>query len=87
MSEWEAGFAVESVLQIPLDFYDVTYANGQTIRYRKEPKQGEWIWQTEDKYCCSVCGKTTRVEEIMNEPQYNFCPHCGASMVKEGEAD
>lgn len=86
MSEWGFGFALESVLQTPLDFCDVTYANGQTIRYRKEPKQGEWIRKTDglphlvtiEWFICSECGE-------QKSEATNFCPNCGASM-KEGEA-
>ena len=42
MSEWKAGMAFDSILQTPLDYYDVTYANGHTVRYEKRP-HGEWI--------------------------------------------
>lgn len=61
--------------------------NNRTIGFEllKARPHGEWIWQTEDKYRCSVCGENTRVEEVMNEPQYNFCPQCGADMRKEGD--
>lgn len=86
MSEWEAGFAAESVLQIPLDFYDITYANGQTIRYRKEPKNGEWIKKTDglphlvtiEWFICSECG----VQKSESTP---FCPNCGARMKGGGK--
>lgn len=43
MSDWKAGMAFDSVLQTPLDYYDVTYANGHTVRYEKERPHGEWI--------------------------------------------
>ena len=84
MSEFKAGMSFKSILQTPLDFYDVIYANGQTIRYSKEPKQGEWIdddINSNEKYHffkCSVCGGD-------GVPRCNFCPNCGASMVKEGD--
>jgi len=48
----------------------------------EERPQGEWEWQTEDKYRCTNCGEVVRVKEVMNVPQYNFCPMCSADMRK-----
>ena len=94
MSKLGIGFDVESVLQIPLDFVDVTYANGQTIRYRKEPKQGKWIFRPYADYNPTmgdiVCSKCECVyfegvpESRIKYKLYNFCPNCGARM-KEGD--
>ena len=46
------------------------------------PKQKmcRWIWQTEDIYRCSECNEDVHVKEVMNVPQYEFCPNCGARM-------
>ena len=55
------------------------------ILEEQQRQHGEWVWQTEDKYRCTACGANVRVEECMNEPQYDFCPSCGADMRKEGE--
>jgi hypothetical protein len=43
MIEWKAGMKFDSILQTPLDYYDVTYANGHTVRYEKARPHGEWI--------------------------------------------
>lgn len=49
-------------------------------KYEEKRPHGEWEWQTEDKYRCTNCNANVRVEECMNEPQYDFCPKCCASM-------
>jgi len=43
---------------------------------------GHWIYRREDKYSCSKCSNTTRVDEsgIDEKPMYKFCPYCGAKM-------
>ena len=45
-------------------------------------RKGYWIYRREDKYSCSKCGTTTRVDEsgIDEKPMYKFCPYCGADM-------
>ena len=45
-----------------------------------KPKTGHWIWKTEDIYRCSECGEDIHVKEVLNVPQYEFCPNCGAKM-------
>lgn len=45
-----------------------------------EPKTGYWIWQTEDIYRCSECGEDIHVKEVMNVPQYKWCPMCGSRL-------
>ena len=52
-----------------------------------QPKTGHWEWLTEDKYRCSNCNHETRVDECMNKPMYEFCPFCGAKMVKPQESE
>lgn len=52
-----------------------------------EPKQGEWIdlsdgWQ-EGTFMCSSCQmEFVLIEGTPEDNEYNFCPNCGASMVK-----
>lgn len=46
-------------------------------------KIGHWIWQTEDIYQCSECGENIHVKEVMNKPQYAWCPICGRPMEIE----
>lgn len=47
MSDWKAGMAFDSILQTPLDYYDVTYANGHTVRYEKERPHEKWEYLKE----------------------------------------
>ena len=48
-------------------------------------KTGRWIWKTEDKYYCSCCNEEIAVKEVMNVPQYEWCPMCGAKMEVQNE--
>ena len=85
MSDWKAGMAFDSILQTPLDFYDVTYANGHTVRYEKERPHGEWIkveFRTKeeklfygDAYRCSHC-------KVISDTHGSapYCENCGADM-------
>ena len=43
-------------------------------------KQGEWIYKEMKGQFCSVCN-------TQSVWKFNYCPNCGASMLKEGEAD
>ena len=47
-----------------------------------KPKTGQWEWITEDKYRCSNCGHETRIDTVMNVPQYKFCPYCSERKEK-----
>lgn len=46
----------------------------------KKVVHGRWSWCTENKYRCTNCGRHTRVDEVMDEPVYNYCPYCGTQM-------
>lgn len=46
----------------------------------QEQKTGHWEWQMEDIYRCSECGEHIHVKEVLNVPQYEWCPICGAHM-------
>ena len=60
MSDWKAGMAFDSILQTPLDYYDVTYANGHTVRYEKERPHGEWI-PCSERLPHAECGESNSV--------------------------
>ena len=45
-----------------------------------EVVHGRWEWITEDIYGCNNCGATNHVKEVMGQPDFNFCPNCGAKM-------
>lgn len=56
-----------------------------------EERKGKWIEQTDyigdTYYDCSVCGESwTTIDGTPWENGMNFCPHCGARMVR-GEED
>lgn len=45
--------------------------------------RGRWSWRTGSEYRCTNCGRHTHVDEVMEEPAYNYCPYCGADMKGE----
>ena len=57
---------------------DHLIANGVTIQ-----EAGYWEWDTEDIYKCSNCGDKVHVKEVMGQPDWGFCPACGAKMLPE----
>lgn len=62
----------------------VLEANNLAIKaLEQQPKTGHWEWQTEDIYRCSECGEDIHVKEVLNVPQYEWCPMCGAKMESE----
>ncbi len=56
-------------------------------------RKGEWynknegIWNVEMVMTCTECGESFYEMPIIdNEPTYNYCPNCGAEMMR-GEED
>ena len=45
-----------------------------------EVEHGQWEWDIQDIYRCTNCGAKNRVKEVMGQPDFNYCPHCGARM-------
>ena len=43
-------------------------------------RHGEWLHLEHMKYRCSACERACYVATIMNEPSFEYCPHCGAKM-------
>ena len=71
MPEWVADDILDTI-----EAYDMAIEALQT-----EPKRGEWIthddeWGIDEE--CSVC----KVHTLF---KFDYCPHCGADMRKEGE--
>ena len=65
----------------------------QIIRYmpptQPKRKTGKWLPDNnnnyyEERFICSVCGKSYKVDTCMGKPMWDFCP-CGADM--RGEQD
>lgn len=60
---------------------------------KAERPHGEWIltYPYQDKHMvhreCSLCGDAKYIDDTDYFVIDNFCPNCGASMVKEGEAE
>ena len=56
----------------------------------EERPHGEWMQVTArdgEYYCyhkCTNCGQTIE-SGFDNPPLFNYCPHCGADMRKEGD--
>lgn len=51
-----------------------------------ERKKGKWLPDTnnnyEERFVCSVCGRSYKVDTCMGKPMWDFCP-CGADMRGE----
>jgi len=49
----------------------------------EERKTGKWLPDNnnyyEERFICSVCGKSYKVDTCMGKPMWDFCP-CGADM-------
>jgi hypothetical protein len=43
-------------------------------------KHGRWEWDIEDIYRCSNCHEKSHVKEVMGQPDWDYCPNCGADM-------
>ena len=48
--------------------------------YVRPAVRGRWSWRTGSEYRCTNCGRHAHVDEVMEEPAYNYCPNCGADM-------
>lgn len=59
---------------------------GGTIFVKR--KKGKWLTDNnnyyEERFICSVCGKSYKVDTCMGKPMWEFCP-CGADMRGEKE--
>lgn len=53
-------------------------------------KKGKWLPDNnnyyEERFICSVCGKSYKVDTCMGKPMWNFCP-CGADMMEDGDGN
>lgn len=57
----------------------------ETISECEERKNGKWLPDNnnyyEERFICSVCGKSYKVDTCMGKPMWDFCP-CGAKMER-----
>ena len=57
------------------------------VSRRPEREKGQWLLDNtnyyDERYICSECGRSYKVDMCMGKPMWNFCPNCGAKM--EGE--
>lgn len=53
-------------------------------------KKGKWLPDNnnyyEERFICSVCGKSYKVDTCMGKPMWNFCP-CGADMREDDDGN
>ena len=53
-----------------------------------ERKKGKWLPDNnnyiEERFICSACGRSYKVDTCMGKPMWDFCP-CGADMRGEQE--
>ena len=78
--EW-LRMAIQALEQEPCEGCDYK----EWLKGEVKPQTGHWIWQTEDIYRCSECHEDLHVKEVMNVPQYKWCPMCGARMFEPQE--
>jgi hypothetical protein len=50
-----------------------------------EVVHGRWELDTGDVYRCTNYNEKSHVKEVMGQPDWNYCPNCGAKM--DGGAD
>ena len=86
MTREEAIMAVKEVTGMSLPWNDRHYeALQMAIKALEEPerKTGRWMPDNnnyyEERYICSACGKSYKVDTCMGKPMWQFCP-CGAKM-------
>lgn len=50
-----------------------------------EKKEGSWIFDNSyayiERYICSSCRESYKVDTFMGKPMWNYCPNCGAEML------
>ena len=68
------------------------YINERNRLLKERRQQGEWIekldYNRDTYYDCSVCGNSwTTIEGTPWDNGMNFCPNCGAKMLKGGDSD
>lgn len=50
-----------------------------------ERPQGEWYYNCQNGWHCSLCHKTVKfMPTIMGKANFDFCPNCGADMRNGG---
>lgn len=55
--------------------------------YCPERPQGEWYYNYQNGWHCSVCNETVEdMPTVMGKADFKFCPNCGADMRK-GDAE
>lgn len=71
-----------------LNFGDIEYVPdyvmiGCPISEAPERKKGKWLPDNnnyiEERFICSACGRSYKVDTCMGKPMWDFCP-CGADM-------
>lgn len=71
-----------SIEVIPVDtIADIELADVQPV------KHGRWIEVSPKHSRCSVCDTTCLIAVYPISKEANFCPNCGARMIKDGDAE
>lgn len=77
---------------------DMIYDQQQYVSEMKPVKRGHW-YHNKSKYiseldayfiqaCCSCCGRySDRIDIYTTTMSNEFCSHCGARMIKDGDAE
>lgn len=75
------------IAQIKIDRDDLEDLVNEAVDKMLEQKTGEWIAENGDAMC-SNCGRMFKGSKYDRMYDENFCPNCGARMLREdGEAE
>ena len=66
------------------EFFEDFVEDAPTVE-AKPVVYGEWKYDWLGEYICSNCYERVTVKEVMGEPAWDWCPACGARMVKDNE--
>ena len=56
-------------------------ALGLAIKALEERPQGEWYYNNQNGWHCSICNESVKdMPTAMGIATFNFCPNCGAKM-------
>lgn len=73
-----------NAVRLTVDYINIIIDEQPTIDARPVV-HGRWKYEKFDIYRCTNCNGCSHVKEVMGEPDWEYCPNCGAQM--DGGAD
>lgn len=85
------GITLESIInKIPTIEPEILACGSGELDAQLERERGEWIkeyWNGEHTRKCFVCNITQTVTTYRGKVNFNYCPYCGARMLRGEEDD